>query len=196
VCALGYCCNVACDAPSSCSTGQCLCDGKACTSGTKCITWYADIDKDGFGDASKPKLGCEDTGPNDGNTYSVDGTDCYDINANAKPGQTAYFTTDRGDGSFDYNCNQAKELQYPDTTGLPCGDCGIKVNQVCFSCGAFPGINTYGMGCTAANKCTGVGTLQGYDKPVECGKLDYLYSCGVCSSTKVKDTAPTLQGCR
>ncbi|MFA5886362.1 MAG: hypothetical protein WC863_01125 [Patescibacteria group bacterium] len=34
-------------------------------------------------------------------------TDCYDSNANAKPGQTAYFLTQRGDGSFDYDCNGA-----------------------------------------------------------------------------------------
>jgi len=37
--------------------------------------------------------------------YTVSGTDCYDDNANAYPGQTAYFATDRGDGSFDYNCD-------------------------------------------------------------------------------------------
>jgi hypothetical protein len=35
----------------------------------------------------------------------TDNTDCYDANANAHPGQTSYFTVDRGDGSFDYNCN-------------------------------------------------------------------------------------------
>ncbi len=33
--------------------------------------------------------------------------DCYDLNANARPGQTTYFTTERGDGSFDYNCSGA-----------------------------------------------------------------------------------------
>ncbi len=30
--------------------------------------------------------------------------DCYDFNANAYPGQTAYFGAQRGDGSFDYDC--------------------------------------------------------------------------------------------
>jgi len=195
VCASGYCCNVACDAPSSCSTGQCLCDGKTCATGKKCVTWYADVDKDGHGDKSKPKLGCEGTGPNDGNTYALDGDDCYDANANAKPGQTAFFTVDRGDGSFDYNCNLAKELEYPDATGLPCGDCGAQVGQFCYSCGVLPNVNTYGMGCTPANKCTTTGLLQGYDKTVDCGQQDYLYSCGMCSTTKVKDTVPTKQGC-
>jgi hypothetical protein len=35
--------------------------------------------------------------------------DCYDQNAEARPGQTEYFTVHRGDGSFDYNCNGSIE---------------------------------------------------------------------------------------
>lgn len=35
----------------------------------------------------------------------INTNDCYDSNANAKPGQTAYYSTNRGDGSFDYNCD-------------------------------------------------------------------------------------------
>lgn len=31
--------------------------------------------------------------------------DCYDANALAHPGQTGRFETDRGDGSFDYDCD-------------------------------------------------------------------------------------------
>lgn len=31
--------------------------------------------------------------------------DCYDSNASAAPGQTAYFVTNRGDGSYDYDCS-------------------------------------------------------------------------------------------
>jgi hypothetical protein len=31
--------------------------------------------------------------------------DCFDDNANAYPGQTSRFSVDRGDGSFDYNCD-------------------------------------------------------------------------------------------
>ena len=40
-----------------------------------------------------------------GTLSSLTSTDCYDSNANAHPGQTAFFTTDRGDGSYDYNCD-------------------------------------------------------------------------------------------
>lgn len=195
-CTLGFCCEGACSPPGSCSTGKCLCDGKACATGKSCVTWYVDLDKDGFGDGSKTKLGCEDTGPNDGGTYAKTGDDCLDTNSNVKPGQTAYFTTHRGDGSYDYNCNNAKELQYSDITGLPCGDCGAKVGQICYSCGGLAGVNTYAFGCTSLNKCTTTGTSKGYDKTVDCGQSDYLYGCGMCSTAKTKDTVPTPQGCR
>ena len=47
---------------------------------------------------------------------ALNGTDCYDVNASAKPGQTSYFTVKRGSvndsagnnwDSFDYNCDSA-----------------------------------------------------------------------------------------
>ncbi len=41
--------------------------------------------------------------------------DCYDSNANANPGDVAYFTSDRGDGSYDYNCNSATDYQHTST---------------------------------------------------------------------------------
>jgi len=43
--------------------------------------------------------------------------DCYDGNTNAKPGQTAWFTVERGDGNFDYNCNGVTDYQYPQAFG-------------------------------------------------------------------------------
>ncbi|MDP3992546.1 MAG: hypothetical protein Q8P79_03520 [Nanoarchaeota archaeon] len=39
------------------------------------------------------------------------GQDCYDSNANAKPGQTTYFPTHRGDNSYDYNCDSGVETK-------------------------------------------------------------------------------------
>ena len=41
----------------------------------------------------------------------INSFDCYDSNANAKSGQTNYFTAHRGDSSFDYNCNRAEDKQ-------------------------------------------------------------------------------------
>ena len=43
---------------------------------------------------------------------SLSSIDCYDSGthaADAHPGQTGYFTVDRGDGSFDYNCVSGEE---------------------------------------------------------------------------------------
>jgi hypothetical protein len=43
--------------------------------------------------------------------------DCYDCNDSAKPGQAMYFGIDRGDGSFDYDCNNFEDPDY----GAACG---------------------------------------------------------------------------
>ncbi len=62
-----------------------------------------------------------------GNCMAITGsnTDCYDLNANAKPSQTSYFTTTRGGGtdaagnsgsSYDYDCNSSEDQQYPAAT--------------------------------------------------------------------------------
>jgi hypothetical protein len=40
------------------------------------------------------------------------GGDCYDMNAAAVPGQSSYFDMDRGDGSFDYDCDGTEELRW------------------------------------------------------------------------------------
>jgi hypothetical protein len=99
--------------------------------------YYSDIDNDGYyvkggsfcasvdtyGDAA-----CSSAGSN----YAMDFAyncrrinytgqlDCCDSDANAKPGQTSYFTTTNACGSWDYNCSGAVEKQYPslgDATG-------------------------------------------------------------------------------
>jgi hypothetical protein len=60
--------------------------------------WYRDADSDTYGKTS-PTAACGTAG------YVGNTMDCYDSSSNAKPGQTSYFGTDRGDGSYDYNCN-------------------------------------------------------------------------------------------
>ena len=67
-------------------------------------TFYRDRDGDGFGDPKESVRGCT---PPDG--YVENGEDCYDRNAKAHPGQTDAFATDRGDGSFDYDCDGKEE---------------------------------------------------------------------------------------
>lgn len=66
-----------------------------------------------------------------------DAIDCYDCNPKAHPGQTDFFVVDRGDGNFDYDCDEMKELKYlascaPTTpcmgeaflAGVKCGETG------------------------------------------------------------------------
>jgi Notch-like protein len=47
----------------------------------------------------------------DADGYTAD-VDCDDSNPDVFPGQTAYFTYDRGDGSFDYDCDGIETKQY------------------------------------------------------------------------------------
>jgi len=81
--------------------------------------WETDADHDGFA-PSPPSFLAQDTQP-DGMSrrYLVDqfNIDCYDGNIFAYPGQTAYFSTNRGDGSFDYDCSGSDEHEI---TGTAC----------------------------------------------------------------------------
>lgn len=86
---------------TSCGTNlECDGSGNCVQAGINC---YADNDGDGYGAGSptvrESCLAGEVT----------DNTDCYDSNANAKPSQTSYFSSHRGDGSYDYNCNSTED---------------------------------------------------------------------------------------
>lgn len=70
-------------------------DGMGCE-----VTFYLDADGDGFGDPTHAIQACSKPAG-----YSEGADDCYDANPDVHPGQTVYFAVDRGDGSFDYNCN-------------------------------------------------------------------------------------------
>ncbi len=63
-------------------------------------TFYRDRDGDGFGDPAETIRGCRLP-----KGYVENGEDCYDANPRAHPGQTDSFAVDRGDGSFDYDCD-------------------------------------------------------------------------------------------
>lgn len=67
-------------------------------------TWYLDADSDGHGDPATAVSACEAPAG-----YIDVAGDCYDGNAEARPGQTARFSVHRGDGSFDYDCDGAAE---------------------------------------------------------------------------------------
>ena len=67
-----------------------------------CSMHYYDGDQDGYGWENDPgRCLCAP----DGSYSSSQNTDCYDVNDQVFPGQTAYFSSQRGDGSFDYDCD-------------------------------------------------------------------------------------------
>jgi hypothetical protein len=68
--------------------------------------FYLDADGDGFGDDKTVVVSC--TAPKG---YVQKGGDCFDKNIDAHPGQQLFFTKDRGDGSFDYDCDQASAIE-------------------------------------------------------------------------------------
>lgn len=69
-------------------------DNVCCTVGT----YYADNDGDGYGAGAAHQI-CPTAG------YVANNSDCYDSNPNAHPGSTTCSTSNRGDGSYDYNCS-------------------------------------------------------------------------------------------
>lgn len=96
---------------------------------------YRDGDGDGYGNPTSYADSCA----NPGVGWSLDGTDCYDGNAAAHPGQLEYFQGARGDGSYDYDCSSSHELEIPNaaacgsvagwvTISIP--DCGVQSGYV------------------------------------------------------------------
>lgn len=79
------------------------------------LTGYVDSDGDGYTVGSAQQV-CSGASLPSGYRATSLGTDCYDSNANAHPGQTAWFTTDRGDLSYDYNCDGLQTQQYTTVT--------------------------------------------------------------------------------
>ena len=87
------------------------CDGSVDeANATGCDDYYYDYDGDLYGSTVSQCL-CSPSGYY---TASVS-TDCYDLNTQASPGATSYRATDRGDGSFDYNCDGVEDTRYSST---------------------------------------------------------------------------------
>ena len=72
-----------------------------------CTVYYTDADGDGFGTAPSKCL-CQPSGA----INTITSGDCYDANGSAKPGQTQWFGVHRGDGSYDYDCNNTQEAHW------------------------------------------------------------------------------------
>jgi len=87
-----------------------------------CTTYYRDYDGDGYGSTTDSQCLCSA----DGYYTSTNALDCYDYNGDVNPAQSGYYTTARGDGSFDYDCDSV-ETQYWTSSG---------------GCGSWPGCSS------------------------------------------------------
>ncbi len=83
-------------------------------------TYYSDADQDGYGDPGASTTACAQPAG-----YVANHDDCYDGNAEARPGQQAWFAADRGDGSYDYDCSGAPEKHWTGTGACTIGLCGV-----------------------------------------------------------------------
>ena len=111
-------------------------------------TWYPDSDGDGYGDPNISFSACSQA------TGTVaDNTDCYDSNPDAFPGAVTWYSVDRGDGSFDYNCNKGEKHFYGDlyvcdvASATTCGDSTDGWITSDPGCGVAA---DYGSGCTTS----------------------------------------------
>jgi len=121
-------------------SGQAMCRD-SCTDTSKCVKVCptgdpCDCDGDHYYYTGDPACAAQAV------AKGYKGPDCYDCNSMAKPGQTAYFTQDRGDGSYDYSCaGGGGQKQYPATS------CGSPTNGVCIA-GYFQPADACGMNGT------------------------------------------------
>ncbi|MBT9554874.1 MAG: thrombospondin type 3 repeat-containing protein [Myxococcales bacterium] len=99
-----------------CTGGDENCNGKINEEGAKsCKTYYPDADGDTYGAKVTGKCLCAKTA-----SYAVENNDdCYDGNKYAKPGNGAWYVSQRGDGSFDYDCDGNETRRHT----LPGGNC-------------------------------------------------------------------------
>jgi hypothetical protein len=75
--------------------------------------WYRDEDGDGFGDRRVSKRAAKQP-----HGYVANSHDCFDRSRDARPGQLKFFSRQRGDGSFDYDCDGRET---PHTTSVAAG---------------------------------------------------------------------------
>ena len=92
--------------------------------------WYEDADGDKFGNPSRAISWIWQP-----ENYVEDDSDCYDANPDAKPGSTQYFSSDRGDGSFDYDCDGKSERALTNTGSCSNGTANQGWNSTVPECG-------------------------------------------------------------
>ncbi len=209
------CCNSACDPTvvigancnASGKVGQCTCD--KCSTGP-CQLFYRDSDGDGQGDPNTTDVACEGAPPMG---YVTNNSDCDDNNANAFTGQTAYFSTPRSNGSYDYDCDGMQEGTTAVLSGASCGfcssspSCGIN-SSACTASGTQSYLSCYTSFCrlpveplqplqTVQSLSLGQGPIktdlacggcygsvsEGFVGTAACGAQASYRYCGTCSAS-------------
>jgi len=142
-------------------------------------TYYQDLDGDTYGNSGVTNSACSPPGG-----YVTNSTDCYDANPSttnaelAYPGSATCLGSNRGDGSYDYNCNSS-ETYCGTVNNYGCGNCGNISSGRCI--GAM-----YDKRCGStsfANYCNGINN--------GCG----VYGC-ICTGTSAQKTNCTSDGDR
>ena len=152
-----------------------------------CDDFFYDGDGDTYGISGSQECWCDDGAyPYTG----LDTDDCYDSSANAHPGQTTYFEVDRGDGSYDYNCDGSEQEEL---TGITTG-CSWDFEP--FSCGidAEGWINsepTCGNTGVYSDDCSGNYDVVCMAICLISGTYTSCSSCWTCEA----DEATTTQAC-
>ncbi len=99
--------NESCDGHDNDCNGSVDPDGS-----TGCVNYFRDVDNDGYG-VGGARCMCSAADPQD----ARQGGDCYDGNGSARPTQAGWFTSHRGDGSYDYNCDGAQQKLWTAAAG-------------------------------------------------------------------------------
>jgi hypothetical protein len=137
------------DATESCNGLDDDCDGTADTEdATGCSEYFYDYDGDGYGSSSvASKCLCTDSG------YYRSGydNDCYDYNVSASPAATSYSTAQRGDGSWDWNCDGTETKYYPSV-----GTCSGAVWICSWSAGWSGSVRSCGTSGSWIDGCDGI----------------------------------------
>ncbi len=76
-----------------------------------CTTYYQDVDDDGYG-STISICACSPVG----DYTSTLSSDCYDSSASVNPTHTSFHSSHRGDGSYDYNCDDTEERRWDSTS--------------------------------------------------------------------------------
>ncbi len=125
------------------------CDGSTDeSSAVDASRWYRDYDGDGYGSTSSTMSCYQPTG------YVANSSDCYDYNAEAYPGATTYWRVNRGDSSYDYDCDGSQSKYYTSTyscsTDWDGFSCDSYTNGWSGSVPACGATGSYRTGCSAS----------------------------------------------